>query len=422
MEPITVVILAGVAYYAYEKNKNPAWTPFASLMASPLDKHVALEKVKVTSVPTPSPTVALDPHMTTDQVKQVNAALTTETDPVKLAAHAQALSELGHESSGKALAAKANAVGEAKALGASEIDIHKKHAEAAASTVSSAAPMPIDAPMAPCEAQVLLNALVTRQGHAHVEGIPVPIPITNVFDADTAFLVQIFQAEAHLPTTGIMDAATARALRTEVLRPPPEGAALHAAGWGPALTGSSGPMITGFDRFARFDRGGRGFGGDRGFEHRGFGGPGFEHRDERHPFFHRPGGLEPWHHHHHPEFMPPPPPPPPPWHHHHHHHHHPEMMEMQAMQQPAQQFVQQPVAQQQVQQQAAQVDDAGGADDAGAGADADTKTGWWVPLNYAYDPYSNSGFGGYGQIGWGGPGGLGGYGSWGSYGGWGHGL
>ena len=165
MEPITVVILAGVAYYAYEKNKNPAWTPFATLLATPLDKAVALEKVKVTSVPTPSPTVALDPHMTTDQVKQVNIALTTETDPVKLAAHAEALGQLGHESSGKALAAKANAVGEAKALGASDVAIHMKHAEAAASSMGTTASMPVDSPMAPCEAQVLLNALVTRQGN-----------------------------------------------------------------------------------------------------------------------------------------------------------------------------------------------------------------------------------------------------------------
>src|SRR5271170_6135472 len=120
MGPLAIILIGGVGYYIYEKEKNPAWSPFTRLLSTPVDKAVALEKVKVTSVPTPSPTVALDPHMTTDQVKQVNIALTTETDPVKLAAHAEALGQLGHESSGKALAAKANAVGEAKALGASD--------------------------------------------------------------------------------------------------------------------------------------------------------------------------------------------------------------------------------------------------------------------------------------------------------------
>jgi len=228
MKPLTLLILGGGAYYLYEKGKNPEWSPFAWL-SSPGDKHVALEKVKIASVPTPSPTVALDPGMSTDQVKQVNVALTTETDPVKIAAHGKALADLGHESSAAALHAKAKAVGQAKAKGASEAEIHMKQLEAA-SPAASGPVMPIDAPMSPCEAQVLLNNLLVKRGHADVDGVPVPIPISNAFDADTAHLIRVFQAEVKLPATGVMDAPTAEALRTESLGDHHEALA-HMAGW-----------------------------------------------------------------------------------------------------------------------------------------------------------------------------------------------
>jgi len=228
MKPLTLLILGGGAYYLYEKGKNPEWSPFAWL-ASSGDKHVALEKVKITSVPTPSPTVALDPGMSTDQVKQVNVALTTETDPVKIAAHGKALEQLGHESSAAALHAKAKAVGQAKAKGASDAEIHVKQLEAA-SPAASGPVMPIDAPMSTCEAQVLLNNLLGRRGHADVDGVPVPIPISNAFDADTAHLIRVFQAEVKLPATGVMDAPTAEALRTESLGDHHEALA-HMAGW-----------------------------------------------------------------------------------------------------------------------------------------------------------------------------------------------
>ena len=230
MKPLTLLILGGGAYYLYEKGKNPEWSPFA-WFASPGEKHVALEKVKIASVPTPSPTVALDPGMSTDQVKQVNTALTTETDPVKIAAHGRALADLGHESSAAALAAKAKAVGQAKAKGASDSEIHKKQLEAA-SPGSSGPVMPIDAPMSACEAQVLLNNLLARRGHGDVDSVPVPIPISNVFDADTAHLIRVFQAEVKLPATGVMDASTAEALRTESLGDHHEALAYATGFWG----------------------------------------------------------------------------------------------------------------------------------------------------------------------------------------------
>lgn len=292
MGPLAIILLGGAVYYIYEKEKNPAWSPFTQLLATPVDKVVALEKVKVTSVPTPSPTVALDPHMTTDQVKQVNQTLTSETDPKKIAAHAIALGSAGHENSAMALAAKANAVGEAKATGAHDVDIHLKQIEAAQMSPLDHVPVPIDAPMTACEAQVLLNVLTARQGHFDVEGVPVPLAITNAFDADTSHLIRIFQAEMHLPATGMMDTETAKALRIalvstalgsgpsadhvpshvtgwwdeygqwhhrhhhhhhhyhpmveEVVVPEVIEGVVQGVGWGPVAAGSSGPVATGF--------------------------------------------------------------------------------------------------------------------------------------------------------------------------------
>ena len=139
MGPIPILILGGVVFYLYEKDKNPAWSPFARLLATPVDKVVALEKVKVTSVPTPSAAMALDPNMSSAEVEQVNSVLTTETDPKKIAAHAIAHDAFGNDNSARALAAKANAVAQAKAMGASDVDIHKKQIEAAAETPPAAA-------------------------------------------------------------------------------------------------------------------------------------------------------------------------------------------------------------------------------------------------------------------------------------------
>jgi hypothetical protein len=132
MEPLTLILLGAGGYFVYKKNENPEWSPLTWLCSSPYDKHVALERVKVASVPTPAVTVALDPGMSTDQVKQVNHSLTTETDHEKIKAHADALDALGHTSSAAALGAKAQAVGEAKAHGASDAEIHGKQIEAQA--------------------------------------------------------------------------------------------------------------------------------------------------------------------------------------------------------------------------------------------------------------------------------------------------
>jgi hypothetical protein len=418
--------------------------------------------------------------MTTDQVKQVNQTLTSETDPKKIAAHAIALGARGHDNSAMALAAKANAVGEAKATGADDVDIYLKQIEAARATPLEHVPVPIDAPMTACEAQVLLNVLTSRQGHFDVEGVPVPLAITNVFDADTSHLIRVFQSEMHLPATGTMDAETAKALRVSALGPGPA----QSVGWGPVASGSSGPVMTGFygrnygqgfsgwsepwqhgyrsDSWAGWPwhRGWNGFVGqsDREFEH--------EHRrherGQHHERQHFPTEEMP-HHHHRPhlteqqilqrqhqqmmreqqQYQEPLHP-----HHHHHHHHHPY----------AQQPPVDPMAAQEAAPPAGMPIGGGGgaaamaaplavepdhtADVAATDAAATATKGSWFPDqpgSYGYDPYGlygydpgfgyepgslgrDPGFGGYGSIGWGGPGGLGGYGSWGSFGGWGHGL
>lgn len=132
MEPITLILLGAGGYYVWKKNENPEWSPLAWLTSTPHDKHLALERVKIASVPTPAPTAALDPGMSTDQVKQVNHTLANETEHEKIKAHADALDSLGHASSAAALDAKAKAVGEAKAHGASDAEIHGKQIEASA--------------------------------------------------------------------------------------------------------------------------------------------------------------------------------------------------------------------------------------------------------------------------------------------------
>jgi hypothetical protein len=358
MEPITLAILAAAGYYAYEKNKNPAWTPFASILAHPHDKIIALEKVKVTSVPTPHDAVALDPGMTTELVKQVNSTLTTEIDPKKIAAHAGALSDLGHENSASALAAKADAVGEAKALGASDIDVHRHQCLAAL------APAPVEA--------VGWGPVITgydpfEQHHGGHEG------------------------------------------HHEMHRGAHPGMGMHPGmGTHPGM-GMHHGMHPGM---------GMGMGMHPGMGvHQGMAGQ-EQHRHltrrqlqqlrRRHELAAQQGQQGQQGQMAMPMQDDDTPPPP---HHHHHHHHHPQDQQSQAL--PA------GVPMGGGGAAAAMAAPADGSTDAAA---TDTATTGWFGHPYGYDPYSNSGFGGYGSIGFGGPGGMGGYGSWGSFGGWGHGL
>jgi len=134
---LTIAVIGGTAYALYKKNRNPYWTPLSTLFATPHELREALQHVRVTSVPTPTPAAALDPGMSPDQAQAVNAVLVTETDEKKLADHAEAAKSAGLSNSGKAIEAKANAVANAKAKGASETDIKKEQVAAA---VSSTAP------------------------------------------------------------------------------------------------------------------------------------------------------------------------------------------------------------------------------------------------------------------------------------------
>lgn len=237
MEPVTILLLGGLGAYAWEKNQNPKFSLKDWLLASPASKHEALEKVKVTSVPTPSPTVALDPGMSTDQVHQVNTALLTETSPKKLLGHAEALKDLGHTSSAAALAAKASAVGEAKTKGASETEVQGKQAEAAAAAPSAplAASSVSAAEMSACEAQTLLNAILLSRGLSEVEGVQVPVAVSGAWDAETAHLVHIFQAEHGLLATGEVDPDTAEVLRSYFSHPA-----------APAVTDGAGHALVGW--------------------------------------------------------------------------------------------------------------------------------------------------------------------------------
>lgn len=241
----------GVGFAVYKRRENPAWTPWSALLSSPHDKAIALEKVKITSVPTPHETAALDPGMSTDQVKQVNASLSNETDMQKLANHAVALSALGHDNSAAAVAAKTVAIGQAKAAGAKDADLHVKQVEAAAVPVTSS----------PVATGYWGHGEWDRHGdwnrhgwgrhwRGRELGWPAPV-VEEVID----------------PMTGL-------------------------------------PVVTGLDpRFAR-----RGFerrGERRGFEHRGFG------RDPRfaHDRFGRDFGRDRWRHHHQEPWMAPQPEP-----------------------------------------------------------------------------------------------------------------
>ena len=113
--PIWLLLaLGGGGYYVYKKKKDPSWSPM---------KGHALGKVKKTSAAaTPSPTVGLDPGMTSEQVAAVNAALSSATDPAPVYALASQLSDTAPNSA-KALIAKADALSAAKAQGASDAQV-----------------------------------------------------------------------------------------------------------------------------------------------------------------------------------------------------------------------------------------------------------------------------------------------------------
>lgn len=262
----------GGAYCLWKRHENPAWTPWASLTSSSRDKALALEKVKVTSVPTPHETAALDPGMSTDQVKQVNASLSQETDMKKLANHAVALGVLGHENSAAAVAAKTVAIAEAKAQGAKDVELHVKQVEAAAVPISPAAVM------------------AGFGGHGWGER-------GHGWDG-RGWDRRGHREPWHEPWGQEIDPATGLPFASEVAVGIQSGPAIVGVQSGPAIVGiQSGPAIVGFDHFGRGGRG-REFG-------RGFG------RDPRFPrdrFARRELELEPWRHHHHrqPEYIPQP--------------------------------------------------------------------------------------------------------------------
>jgi hypothetical protein len=255
----------GIAFW--EKSKNPSWTPFSTLFSTPAHLRDALARVRFTSVPTPTPTSALDPGMSTEQVHHVNSVLTTETDPAKIHDHADAAGKLGFANTSKALTAKAEAVGQAKAAGATDADVHKEQlaAGAAAAGGGAAAPLPVT-PMSVCEAEVLLNLLARRRGQTNIAGIAIPLPITNAVSSELIHCVQAFQTEAGLPPTGNLDEPTAAALRAAVS----------------VGTAASPTTVTGFDIRDVF-RGGRGEREERRGRGREFG---REHERGRDPFAH----------------------------------------------------------------------------------------------------------------------------------------
>lgn len=406
MEPITLAILGAVGYYAYEKNKNPAWTPFASLLAHPHEKLVALEKVKVTSVPTPHDAAALDPNMTTEQVKQVNTTLMTETDPQKIASHAQALSALGHDNSANALAAKANAVGEAKALGASDTDIHLQHTAAVAAPTAvgwgpaiTGAWGPTYTPEQQAATRRNLHERLQMPGRGRGRDVGYGRGGQDVRRGEVGrgrgLLGSLFgrghtEPEHHY--------------RHHAYVPPQQGFGMQ-PGFGIQPGGQ--PMDDGAgDADGAVDV--NALAAEfhltpeqiRQLQRR------FQMERRNREVGQRTDPNVTMHPHHRRK-----------------HHHHPEAIQTQQQIQQVQPDPNAGVVAPDAGAAAATTADAGAAvatPDAGA-----TATQGWFPEPfgpYGYDPYSNSGFGGYGSIGWGGPEGLGGYGSWGSFGGWGHGL
>jgi hypothetical protein len=382
MQPLTFLILGGLGYYGYKKIQNPIWSPLTSLCASEHDKALALEKVKITSVPTPAATAALDPGMTTDQVHQVNTTLTVETDPQKIAAHADALHDFGHVQSAAALRAKADAALEAKALGASDTELHRKQIEAVAGT-SIVGWGPYAVGLTPWQ-QIDAAAAAKRRALAHGRGQ---------------------QGQGH-----------GQAQHGRAHEQYGRGHQQHGYGRGHEAYGR-GHEAYGHRRHP-YEQYGQQYGQEYGqqyqqpYQQQAYQEPeaenvpeveeelpleGEEHegrrgrrgrRLTREQWLEQQLAEERRHHHAHARA-----------------HRHEE--------------VPLPVVPLAVEpDHAADVAVPEVAQDAAVEA----AKGGFFSMEPVYDPYSNSGFGGYGELGYGGFGGLGGYGSWGSFGGWGHGL
>lgn len=133
------ILLGGTALALWKKHENQHWTPFSSLFATPRHLNEALAHVRFTSVPTPNATSALDPGMSSEQVKSVNVVLTSEIAPAKIKEEAKNAKSLGLANTAKALEAKAAAVGEAKARGATDEEIHREQLAASSAQPPTAA-------------------------------------------------------------------------------------------------------------------------------------------------------------------------------------------------------------------------------------------------------------------------------------------
>ncbi len=137
---IGALFLLGLPAFAlWRKHRNPHWTPFSTLFATPRELNAALSRVRFTSVPTPALTSALDPGMTSEHVKSVNVTLASETDHGKIKEEAKNAKALGFHNTSKALEAKADAIGQAKAKGATDEDIHRAQLAAQSQQAPSAA-------------------------------------------------------------------------------------------------------------------------------------------------------------------------------------------------------------------------------------------------------------------------------------------
>jgi hypothetical protein len=127
---IGYILLGGGLYALYKRHENPHWNPVTALLATERELIGKLDRVRVTAIPTPSSTTALDPGMTTDDVDAMNHMLAFETSPAEIQAAAEDAAEAGWDNTAFALASHAEAVGEAKAAGASDEDIAVEQAAA----------------------------------------------------------------------------------------------------------------------------------------------------------------------------------------------------------------------------------------------------------------------------------------------------
>ncbi len=123
MAPLVMLLLGGTAVAVYKKTVDPSWSPISSLLATPSALRAALARVRHTSVPTPDPTSALDPNMTSAHVDAANKMLVHEVSHVALREFAQVADKMGFTNTAHAVNAKADAVADAKAVGASDADV-----------------------------------------------------------------------------------------------------------------------------------------------------------------------------------------------------------------------------------------------------------------------------------------------------------